>query len=268
MVDGKRSDFVAVLSGVPQGSIIGPLLFLAYIKDLPQNKRSRGCLFANDTILYLSITSEDNCRQLQDTLDALQKWEATWRMEFSDTKCEVLRISRSKTLIHRTYYLHATPLREVDAARNQGIRFSKDLKWNRSIDEITAKAYRTFGFLKRNLQENLSTLKAKAYKGLVLPQVEYCSSVWDSCPGIENNGYGYSAATLDRACADTTTHLASPTCLKNWDGVLQSNVVLTVTSQPSLRLPGCSSLLTLIGFCALSHTGHVTRTQKVSFPWN
>ena len=131
-------------------------------------------------------------------------------MEFSDTKCEVLRISRSKTLIHRTYYLHATPLREVDGARNQGIWFSKDLKWNRSIDEITAKAYRTFGFLKRNLQENLSTLKAKAYKGLVRPQ--------------------------------------------------------TVTSRPSLRLPGCSSLLTLMGFCTLSHTGHVTRTQKVSFP--
>ena len=131
-------------------------------------------------------------------------------MEFSDTKCEVLWISRSKTLIHRTYYLHATPLREVDGARNQGIWFSKDLKWNRSIDEITAKAYRTFGFLKRNLQENLSTLKAKAYKGLVRPQ--------------------------------------------------------TVTSRPSLRLPGCSSLLTLMGFCALSHTGHVTRTRKVSFP--
>ena len=109
-------------------------------------------------------------------------------MEFNETKCEVLRISRSKTLIQHTYYLHATPLREVDHVKNQGIWFSKDLKWNRSIDEITAKAYRTFGFLKRNLQVNLSTLKAKAYKGLVCPQVEYCSSVWDSCPGVDSNG--------------------------------------------------------------------------------
>ena len=97
MVDGERSDFVAVLSGVPQGSFIGPVLFLAYIDDLPQNVRSKVHLFADDFILYLTITSEDRCRQLQD--DALQKWEATWRMEFNDTKCEVLRISRSKTKI-------------------------------------------------------------------------------------------------------------------------------------------------------------------------
>ena len=99
MVDGERSDFVAVLSGVPQGSVIGPVLFLAYIDDLPQNIRSKVHLFADDFILYLTITSEDHCRQLQVDFDAPQKWEATWRMEFNDTKCEVLQISRSKTAI-------------------------------------------------------------------------------------------------------------------------------------------------------------------------
>ena len=95
LVDGERSDFVAVLSGVPQGSVIGPLLFLAYINDFPQNIRSRVRLFAYNTILYLTITSGDHCRQLQGDLDALQKWRATWRMELNDTKFEVLRISRS-----------------------------------------------------------------------------------------------------------------------------------------------------------------------------
>ena len=62
------------------------------------------------------------------------------------------------------------------------------LKRSHVESEITAKAYCTFGFLKRNLQVNSSTLKAKAYKGLVRPLVEYCSGVWDSCPGVENNG--------------------------------------------------------------------------------
>ena len=134
-----------------------------------------------------------------------------------------LRISRSKTLIQHTYYLHATPLREVDGARNQGIWFSKDLNWNRSIDEITAKAYRTFGFLKRNLQENLSTLKARAYKGLVRPQVEHCSSVLDSCPGVENNG-SYKIKRIQccnaRSCLCRYNNTSSFTNMKNWHGVL------------------------------------------------
>ena len=63
--DGEKSDFVTVLSGVPEGSVMGPVLFLAYINDLPQNIRSRVRLFADDTILYLTITSEDRCRQFQ-----------------------------------------------------------------------------------------------------------------------------------------------------------------------------------------------------------
>ena len=103
VVDSERSDFVAVLSGVPQGSVIGPVLFLTCINDFPQNIRSKVRLSADDFILYLTITSEDHCRQLQVDLDALQKWEATWRMEFNDTKCEVLRISRYKTPIQHTY---------------------------------------------------------------------------------------------------------------------------------------------------------------------
>ena len=77
VVDGERSDFVPALSGVPQGSVIGPVLFLAYINDFPQNIRSRVRLFAYNTILYLTIASGDHRRQLQDDLDALQKWKAT-----------------------------------------------------------------------------------------------------------------------------------------------------------------------------------------------
>ena len=135
----------------------------------------------------------------------------------------MLRISWSKTPIQHTYHLLGTPLREVDHAKYLGIWFSIDLQWNRHIDEITAKANRTLGFLKRNLRVNSSTLKAITYKGLVRPQVEYYSSVWELRLAlritVQIRSKGYSAARLDGACADTATHLASPTCFKTWDCV-------------------------------------------------
>ena len=84
--DGEKSDFVTVLSGVPEGSVMGPVLFLAYINDLPQNIRSRVRLFADDTILYLTITSEDRCRQFQDDLDAL-KTLGGWSLTTLSVKC-------------------------------------------------------------------------------------------------------------------------------------------------------------------------------------
>ena len=87
----------------------------------------------------------------------------------------------------------------------RGIWFSKDLKWNRHIDEITAKANRTLGFLKRNFRVNSSTLKAKTYTGLVRRQVEYCSCVWDPRPGVENNG-SYKIEWIQRRVARCCLH--------------------------------------------------------------
>ena len=72
-----------VTSGVPQGSVLGPLMFLVFINDLPCNFKARVPLFANDTIIYLTIKSESNCRQLQDDFHSLEKWESNWRMEFN-----------------------------------------------------------------------------------------------------------------------------------------------------------------------------------------
>ena len=74
----------------------------------------------------------------------------------------------------------------------------------------------------------------------------------------------WNSERLNGVCASTTTHLASPTCLKTWDGISQSNVGLTVGSWPSLRSPWGSSLITLTGYCAMSCTEHVSRTRKVS----
>ena len=105
-----------------------------------------------------------------------------------------------------------------------------------------------------------------AYKSVVRAQVEYCLSVWDPHPGVENTGSYKIERIQHSAWADTTTHLASQTCLKTWDGVPQSNAGLTVGSRSSLRSHGGSSLLTLTGFCILSCPGHVGSIRRVKLP--
>ena len=87
VLEGEHSHSVPVTSGVPQGSMLGPLMFLIFINDLPCYVKSRVRLFADDTVIYLTIKSESDCRQLQDDLHSLEKWESDWFMEFNPSKC-------------------------------------------------------------------------------------------------------------------------------------------------------------------------------------
>ena len=152
VLEGERSSEVPVTSGVPQGSVLGPLLFLLYINDLPQNIQSQVRLFADDTAVYLTVSSFKDVNILQADLDTLQEWERTWDMEFNPGKCQVLQITRSKQPLQPQYTLHGQVLESVDSAKYLGVTISQDLNWNNHINNIIGKANRTFGFVKRNVK--------------------------------------------------------------------------------------------------------------------
>ena len=178
VLEGEYSPEVPVTSGVPQGSVVGPLLFLLYINDLPENIQSQVVLFADDTAVYLTVTNTNDSNILQSDLDILQESERTWDMEFNSSKCQVLHISRARQQIHSQYTLHGEILESVDCARYLGVSITKDLCWNTQINQITSKANRTLGFVKRNVRTTNQSIKELAYKTLVRPQVEYASTVW------------------------------------------------------------------------------------------
>ena len=92
VLDGQASDPVPVLSGVPQGSVLGPVLFLIFINDLLDNIRSSVCLFADDCVLYRNIHSLQDCLALQEDLTSLGQWEADWQMKFS---CSQMSLNES-----------------------------------------------------------------------------------------------------------------------------------------------------------------------------
>ena len=127
IVRGNYSDIAQVQSGVPQGFVLGPCLFLFYINDLPQNLSSPVRLFADDTLLYLVVESIGDAISLQNDLRELENWESRWLMEFNTDKCQVLRVSRKRDSLIHEYILHGKILESVDSAKYLGVSITSDL---------------------------------------------------------------------------------------------------------------------------------------------
>ena len=180
VIDGEESEPIPVTSGVPQGSVLGPILFLVYINDLPDEVRSQVRLFADDTALYLTMENEDDSSALQTDLDILSTWESRWDMEFNPSKCQVVHVTGTKGPVKKTnYVLHGQILESVTSARYLGVDISSNLTWKTHVDRITGNANRTLGFIRRNIKTKMSKVRETAYHSLVRPQLEYASAVWD-----------------------------------------------------------------------------------------
>ena len=151
LVDGERSSETEVLSGVPQGTVLGPLLFLVHINDLPDAVRSKVRLFADDCLLYRKIKTAKDQEELQNDLSKLEIWAKNWGMKFNAKKCYILSISNKGK--SKFYELDNYILKHVDNNPYLGLILSKDLKWSTHIDQISRKASSTHGFIQRNLKK-------------------------------------------------------------------------------------------------------------------
>lgn len=179
VVNGVKSGFIDVKSGVPQGSVLGPCLFLVYINDLPNNLRTRSRLFADDTAIYTAVDSMSDQLALQQDLNALASWERKWDMQFHPQKCVSLPVTRCREPLPYQYVLHSHTLDTVRSAKYLGITIKKDIGWSDHIENVCSKANRALGFLKRNLKIKSWKIKDTAYKAYVRPILEYASTIWD-----------------------------------------------------------------------------------------
>ena len=182
VIDGSRSQEDQVLSGVPQGTVLGPLLFLCHINDLPSvvDPGTAVRLFADDCLLYRSIKSADDQTQLQRDLNALALWGDCWGMRFNVKKCNVLHFSRSNTKRIRLYELNKSILSEVASAKYLGLLISNDMSWSPHISSVSHKAHQRLGFARRNLRGAPFKYREVAYQSLVRSQMEYCATIWDT----------------------------------------------------------------------------------------
>ena len=146
-----------MVSGVPQGSVLGPVLFLMFINDLPDNINSSTRLFADDCILYRQIRNNNDQHLLQEDLDRLATWKKTWGMEFHPQKCSVLSISKARDPRTFQYQLKGVTLEEEQSSKYLRVDIQSNLSWKNHISRITKKSNSMSnsmqGFLRRNLRQ-------------------------------------------------------------------------------------------------------------------
>ena len=158
-VNGCISDDTRVTSGVPQGTVLAPLLFLVYINDLPKNIVSSVKLYADDVLIYRTINSEQDHMILQQDLNMLQEWADTWLMTFNPTKCEFIRVSHKKHPRICDYYIQDYPIKAATHVKYLGVTIDEHLSFNEHVNRIAHKANTVKAFYREILNHVHSKLK-------------------------------------------------------------------------------------------------------------
>ena len=182
VVNGAASGKEAVASGVPQGTVLGPILFLVHINDIADSVTSEIRLFADDCVCYREINDPSDCQRLQEDIDKLGDWADRWGKRFQPVKCNMMQLSRKRSSIKHKYTLKGTELILLDSIKYLGVNITNKLHWGKHIDEICNKTFRTLGLLRRNLSACPQEVKLQAYKGLIRPVLEYAATAWDPHP--------------------------------------------------------------------------------------
>ena len=178
VLEGKSSRPHPVLSGVPQGTVLGPLLFLLYINDITKPIKSTIRLYADDILMYRIINSENDCSCLQNDLNSLGNWSELWQMKFNPAKCIHLTITNKKIYIKYCYQIYDQYIKQTSSAKYLGVTIDRHLTWKDHINEICNKANITKAFLKRNIHQCPTSIKANCYKSFVRPILEYAAMIW------------------------------------------------------------------------------------------
>ena len=184
VIRGTESQPFAVTSGVPQGSVLGPILFLIFINDLPLEVISHVSLFADDSKLFTKIVAEHNkgtdnhngTEALQRDLNSVKEWASRWKMEFNVDKCKIMHLG-PKNLKH-TYTMGGTDLAVTSEEKDLGVLIDNKLNFRSHIKGIVSKANRVLGLIRIGFDCLDKEMFLNLYPVLVRPHLEYCVQVW------------------------------------------------------------------------------------------
>ena len=176
VVDGEVSNWKSVLSGVPQGSVLGPILFLIYINDLDDSITSNVLKFVDDTKLFRKVNTDGDKQHLQNDLDRLMKWSEKWQMMFNFGKCKCLHTGHGNLNVN--YKMGDTVLGTTLKEKDLGVRISADMKVSEQCGIAASKGNKIIGLIRRNITYKGKKLIIPLYKAIVRPHLEYCIQAW------------------------------------------------------------------------------------------
>lgn len=181
-INGLLSDTAAVTSGVPQGSHLGPLLFILFLNDIYNYiSYSKFLLYADDLKIYSSISCNDDHIKLQSDLNQVSNYFARNRLKLNVSKCHLVRFTRNTVnIFHSSYSINGSPLEMSSEMPDLGVIYDSEMNFSPPISNMVNRAYRMLGFVQRICKDfsHISTY-ILLYKSLIRCHVEYCIPILD-----------------------------------------------------------------------------------------
>jgi hypothetical protein len=179
-VDGKFSLQTAATSGVPQGSVLGPILFKIFINDLPIGIRSKMTLFADDVLLYREISGTNDIQIMKRDIASIETWSRESLLRFNPKKCSYMRFAKPHSqnrTAPTTYVLYGESISQTHKETYLGITIESSGRWDANTLRTISKANAVTGVLKRNFSAAPQESKLLLYKTMVRPILDYCSAI-------------------------------------------------------------------------------------------
>ena len=176
VINGSSSTWRDVTSGVPQGSVLGPILFIIYINDLDLGLISKISKFADDTKVGINANNETAVKQLQEDLNRIGEWSQKWQMPFNLDKCKVMHVGQRNE--NAKYELLGKQLEVCNEEKDLGVIITNDLKPSKQCIEAEKKAQKILGYIKRQFTTRKKETILTLYNALVRPHLEYAVQFW------------------------------------------------------------------------------------------
>ena len=169
-----------VPSSVPQGTVLGPILFIILLSDINKDISSVVSSFADDTRVLRSISSRENCCELQTDLNTIYNWQSNNNMLFNEDKFELLRYGRNKHIKQTTAYVgpQNNTINEQTNVKDLGIIMSSNLTFGEHINNVCNKVKQMCGWILRTFQTRSIKVLRPLWISLVQPHIDYCSQLW------------------------------------------------------------------------------------------